>query len=688
MKNRWVLLLIVALVVTGLPVFPGARAQLASSPAPMYRFDPAHSGQARFAGPLKPEIKWSFKTGYRISGSVAIGPDGTIYLGSGDRHLYALDPDGKLKWSHDFLYGGAVDSSPAVSLTSTIYVGSGYLFYALDSTGKEILFLPTYVSSLLSSPLIGEDGTVYVGGANGKFYALSSDLRKTYWTFTASGAILSSPARDPWGNFYFGAEDGYLYSLTPSGNLRWKFKCEGGVESSPVLDSSGNVYFGSKDFSLYSLDQSGNLRWSFKTEGSIISTPALSPDGALYFGSHDGYLYALRTETGTKLWSFKTDYPIDTSPTVDPNGNIFFGGHDRFFYCLNRQGELIWRMPFQNSFTRSSAVIDQGGRLLVGCDDGYLYCIGSTGETPVTPTSPTPQPSPSTPLFSLLLNPPQIDLYPGSSRVLVVNVHPLDSSPISGRLEAIYTPGFSVSLSPSEFQLSGQDVQVLLNLAVPQGFPSGTYSLEIKAVSGSFETKTILLVVVKTPVFPDVPTDYWAFAAIGALSEREVINGYPDGTFKPENKVTRAEFAKMILLTFNLEPVSTQATTFPDVLVSHWAHSYIEAAVAYGLVQGYPDGTFRPEGKVTMAEAITLIVRAKRWQLEAPVDVFVKEGSIVRPIQPTDWYFLYAGAAFKNSLLKFDDPNLTEKVGTGGAVAFNEPASRAQIAALLSRVLP
>jgi outer membrane protein assembly factor BamB len=593
-----------------------------------------------------------------------------------------------LKWSHDFLYGGAVDSTPAVSETSTVYVGSGHLFFAVDSEGKEIWYFPTFVSSILSSPVIGQDGTVYFGGANGKFYALSGDLRKTLWTFTASGPILSSPAQDQWGNFYFGSEDGYLYSLTPSGNLRWKFKSEGGIESSPVLDSMGNVYFGSKDFSLYSLDPSGNLRFSFRTEGSIISTPAISSDGKVFFGSRDGRLYALSTETGTKLWTFKTEYPIDSSPTVDPSGHLYFGGLDKFFYCLDSQGQQVWRLKFPNGFSRSSAVIDQHGRILVGCDDGSLYCIGSSGEEPETPTSPTSTPTPTTPPFSILLTPPQVDLYPGSTKIVVVNIHPLDTALVSGNLEVFATPGLSVFLSPSEFQLSGQDLQAVLNISVPPGFPSGTYSLELRAIADSFEAKVNLLVLVKTPVFPDVPSDYWAFPAVGLLTERGVVNGYPDGTFKPENPVSRAEFSKMILLSFNLEPVQTSGQTFPDVPPGHWAHKFVEAAVAYGLVQGYPDGTFRPEGKVTLAEAITLIVRAKRWTLEAPVSVFLKEGNLLQPLQPTDWFFLYAGAAFANGLLKVDDPNLTEKVSGGCAVSFNQPASRAQIAVLLSRVLP
>jgi len=689
-KKGLILLMFLALIM-GL-LFPSLRAQgkQTFSVAPMFRYDPSHSGLSRFNGPIDPEIKWSITTSGPVRGSPVLGPDGTIYLGSGDRNLYAVLDGGTLKWKHDCLYGGAIDDTPVVSETNTIYFGSGALFYALDENGKEINYRLTMVSNIVSSPVLSPEGTVILGGRDSKLYALSSDLRKTIWTFSAEGPILSSPALDSEGNIYFGAEDGYLYSLTPSGTLRWKYKTGGGIESSPALDSQGNVYFGSKDFSFYSLNFLGQLRWSFKTQGSIVSSPAISPQGVVYFGSMDYSLYALDAQTGSKLWSFSTDYYLDTSPSLDASGRIYFGGEDRYFYCLDQNGGLLFKMKFEAPFIFSSPVIYQEGKLLVGSTDGNLYCIGSKGETTSTSTISPPFPATPTPLnlFSLTISPDQLSLYPGGEGQFQITLHPLISQQVEGNLSVQHTPGLEVQLSPESFTLQGSDLIALLRVKVPVGFPPGTYYMEIKGSAGSFQVLGHASILIKSSFFPDVPVSYWAFSGISQLVDRGVINGYPDGTFKPENQVTRAEFAKMILLALNLKPVAAQGNTFPDVSIAHWACPYIESALAYGLVQGYPDGTFRPEGKISLAEAITLIVRAKRWELEAPTALFVKEGGTLRPIQPTDWYFLYAGAAFKNGLLRTDDPNLVERIGGGEAVSFNEAASRAQVAVLLSRILP
>jgi len=101
-----------------------------------------------------------------------------------------------------------------------------------------------------------------------------------------------------------------------------------------------------------------------------------------------------------------------------------------------------------------------------------------------------------------------------------------------------------------------------------------------------------------------------AVARLGALG---IIAGYPDGTFKPEQPVTRAEFAKIIVSALGVGEAAQYAagaTKFPDVAADHWATGYINVAVDVGIINGYPDGTFLPENQVTFAEAIKMIVAA------------------------------------------------------------------------------
>ena len=110
---------------------------------------------------------------------------------------------------------------------------------------------------------------------------------------------------------------------------------------------------------------------------------------------------------------------------------------------------------------------------------------------------------------------------------------------------------------------------------------------------------------------PDVEgTDYEA--AVSALVELGIVNGYEDGTYKAEKTVTRAEMAKFLVVSAGLEPaadVSKGATKFSDVAADHWATGYINVATEYGYINGYPEGTFAPDAIVSYAEAVTMAIR-------------------------------------------------------------------------------
>ncbi|SHM15127.1 S-layer homology domain-containing protein [Caldanaerovirga acetigignens] len=108
--------------------------------------------------------------------------------------------------------------------------------------------------------------------------------------------------------------------------------------------------------------------------------------------------------------------------------------------------------------------------------------------------------------------------------------------------------------------------------------------------------------------------------ALARLVALKIIDGYPDGTFKPNNNITRAEFAKVVVTSLGLGNAAQYAqgmTKFKDVTAAHWASGYIKVASDLGVVNGYPDGTFKPENNVTYAEAITMIVRALGYEPKA-----------------------------------------------------------------------
>jgi hypothetical protein len=126
--------------------------------------------------------KWRFSTGDNVSGSAAIGSDGTIYVGSEDFHLYALNPDGTQQWN--FATASHIHSTPAIGADGSIYFGSqDHNLYAINPGGTEKWRFGTG-DLVNSSPAIGSDGTVYVGSRDYRLYAVygeSGGLADTPW---------------------------------------------------------------------------------------------------------------------------------------------------------------------------------------------------------------------------------------------------------------------------------------------------------------------------------------------------------------------------------------------------------------------------------------------------------------------------------------------------------------------------
>ncbi|MCD1147756.1 S-layer homology domain-containing protein [Peptoniphilus sp. KCTC 25270] len=120
--------------------------------------------------------------------------------------------------------------------------------------------------------------------------------------------------------------------------------------------------------------------------------------------------------------------------------------------------------------------------------------------------------------------------------------------------------------------------------------------------------------------YPDVAMDQWHYEAVGYMSEMNIVEGYQDGTFQPNAPITRAEFATMASRFDEL--AKTGGANFIDVENNHWALAYINSAATKGWVNGYPDGTFKPNQSITRAEVVTVTNRMLNRKAD---EVFVIE---------------------------------------------------------------
>jgi hypothetical protein len=111
------------------------------------------------------------------------------------------------------------------------------------------------------------------------------------------------------------------------------------------------------------------------------------------------------------------------------------------------------------------------------------------------------------------------------------------------------------------------------------------------------------------PSFSDVPSSYWGYQAITSLSAKGIVSGYPDGTFKPNNNITRAEFATMLVKATGLSTTST-STSFTDITPSDWCYNSVNTAVYAGMVSGMGNGLFAPNAPITREQMVVMVAKA------------------------------------------------------------------------------
>lgn len=150
---------------------------------------------------------------------------------------------------------------------------------------------------------------------------------------------------------------------------------------------------------------------------------------------------------------------------------------------------------------------------------------------------------------------------------------------------------------------------------VVSGFSDGTYRPNVGNTRGQF-TKMLVLGFSWTVVpggvqrFSDVPLDSTYASFIETAVQQGVVSGYPDGTFRPNDPVTRAQAVKMIMIAHGWLPESPSSPTFTDIPPSHWTFGYVEGAYSHAIIGGYPDGTFRPQNSITRAQVAKTLTLA------------------------------------------------------------------------------
>jgi outer membrane protein assembly factor BamB/Tol biopolymer transport system component len=359
-------------------------------PWPTFSHNSRRTGHSPYDTSSNPgKLKWSFDTGTMVRSSPLIGSDETIYIGSTDGNLYAVNNDGTLNWRFTTTSGSGIQlSSPAIDSYGTVYVGASNNLYAVNPDGTEKWNF-TIGGGIKHSIAIGSDGTIYVGsaGSDYKLYAINPDGTEK-WNFMAGGGVCS-PAIDFDGTIYVGSSDNNLYAINPDGSEKWRFTTGDNVHSAPAIDSNRIIYVGSHDNRLYAINPNGSEKWSFLTGGNIGggTSPAIGSDGTIYVGSDDYNLYAIYPD-GTEKWSFTTGCLVQTAPAIGSDETIFVGADDYNLYAINPDGTKKWSFTMGLPWVHSSPAIGSDGTIYIGSWDGNLYAINEGCIPPIAIAGP------------------------------------------------------------------------------------------------------------------------------------------------------------------------------------------------------------------------------------------------------------------------------------------------------------
>ena len=350
-----------------------------------YRGDSKNTGLSPYPGPTTSNIKWMYTSpsGSGIYSSPAIGSDGTIYIGSDDGGLYAINTDGTLKWR--FSAGSQIRSSPAIGSDGTIYVGSEDQFlYAINPNGTLKWKFQTG-STVTSSPAIGSDGTLYVGAGSGFLYAINAN-GTLKWAFDTGSITESSPAIGSDGTLYIISGYGILYAITPDGNPKW-FSAIGTILpltlTSPAIGPDGTIYVAINPSptveypspnSLYAFNPDGTLKWSAIPQSFISVSPAIGPDGTVYVSSGVAII-GLNPTNGQVVVNFPTYLGLTAPPIIGSDGTMYIQDNV-FVTAINTSTfQVIWDYNIVVLGKQTSPAISSNGTLYFGTPDGRVIAI-------------------------------------------------------------------------------------------------------------------------------------------------------------------------------------------------------------------------------------------------------------------------------------------------------------------------
>jgi len=370
---------------------------LADSPWPITHGDMQCTGRSKYSGPREGKVVWTFSEQDFIfeESGIVIGEDNTIYftarIRGPERHhaLYALNPDGSLKWKQKLNVTYSYSPTPILGRGDFIYViRQDGRFYSFDSDGNLQKILDTSTSNFTFGPGLSLDETFYFVDVMGTMYALNKD-GSVKWSNTnitdlyipSSYSLSFSPDGS---TIYAAMLDSSLNAInSEDGKILWKLKIGYNLlYSSPLVDSDNHIYFpfedSEKGFILCSVNSDGSIRWKSEDNVGYMASAHMDKNGNIY--THAGGLNLISFDyNGKTRWkSFLVDGDIWQWPTSiigDSEGYVYIAMPWRYVIAFDNDGnkKFVCELPDRSDWLIMGS-ISKDGHLYVA-SKYQVYCI-------------------------------------------------------------------------------------------------------------------------------------------------------------------------------------------------------------------------------------------------------------------------------------------------------------------------
>jgi outer membrane protein assembly factor BamB len=350
---------------------------------------------------------WRFPFDGGIENSPVVGNDGIIYVPGRiegyKHHLFAIYPNGTLKWkyrvnSHIFW------TCPAIAEDGTIYFvcWDGNL-YAINPNGTKKWTFHVGDYNIGSAPAIAEDGTIYFGTMIGLWSNVANVIAVNpngteKWRYPVNHYVDSDPVIGDDGTVYIGSDDRNLYAIYPNGTLKWTFRTGDDIRGPASIANDGTIYFCSWDYYLYAVYPNGTLRWKTKPYWYGSQTnPSIGEDGTIYV-SWGGRIFAFNPENGEVIWEFVVGGRIGKSSIAICADEILYVGveiGDRDggeILAVNSDGTKRWRQRISNGYADDSSPAI--------AEDGTIYIVSSGDKCGLHAFGPLDPNAPEAPIIS------------------------------------------------------------------------------------------------------------------------------------------------------------------------------------------------------------------------------------------------------------------------------------------------